>query len=270
MVMLMKRIAEYKSDQLIFNHLIYDKETERHFAKHSHSMFELIYVAKGEVSYVVEDSKFTANQGELIIINPYSYHYFTIRNRQDYEKIGILFSPALFDLGNTAQESFSVLDCSYGRIHDTFQKLDFYYHNCQTEVFAELLTALTKELTINIKHFGNQYKITSEKESVHPLVKRAIDYINDNLFSLNTVKELAERLSVSESHLKVLFRNQLKVTPKNYITEKKMLLARSMLYGGTSPTQVAISLGYQNYVTFYRVYLKHFETRPTDDYKNTK
>ena len=265
----MQKISELKTDNLVYNHLIYDKEAERRFAMHSHSFVELIYVVKGEVAYTIEDRKFVARQGELIMLKPHAYHFFTIQNQQDYEKIGILFHQELIDITDVVREYFIILQCRNGRIRDILNKLEFYYHNCPEPVFTELLLSLTKEIVINVRHFSQQYT-ASPADPIHPQVERAIEYIHENLTSLNTIQELASHLAVSESHIKALFRDHLHVTPKKYITEKKLLLARSMITNGTSPTQVALHCGYSNYVTFYRLYLKYFGTKPADDYQQNK
>jgi len=265
----LRKISELKTDKFVYNHLVYDKEAERHFAMHSHSFVELIYVVKGEVAYTIENKKFIARQGELILLRPHAYHFFTIQNQKDYEKIGVLFSQELIETADVLNEYFIILQCGNGRIRDILNKLEFYYHNCPTDVFSEILLLLTKEIVLNIRYFSQQYKISSA-DPIHPLIERAIEYINENLTSLNTIQELAEHLAVSESHIKVLFRSQLQVTPKKYITEKKLLLAKSMITNGTSPTQAALHCGYSNYVTFYRLYLKHFGNKPVNDYHQNR
>ena len=264
----MQKISQLNSDRFIYNHIVYDNEAERHLAKHSHSLVEMIYVIKGEVSYTIEDKRFTAHPGDLIVIKPYAYHYFSIVNQQDYEKIGILFHPADIPIDNVTSNPFLLLSTKNERIHDIFNKVDFYYHNCPNEVFQSLLLALAQEIVVNIRLFQSQDIITTHKQS-HPLIERIIRYINDNLFSVNTVSELARETSVSEGYLKALFTRQMKISPKKYITEKKMLMARNMLLNGTPPTQVSLHCGFSNYTTFYRLYQKNFQKKPTDDFKKS-
>ena len=84
----MQKISEYKQDDLIYNHVVYDSQTERHFAKHAHSLLEMIYVLQGEVSYTIENKQFVAKRGDCIVIKPYAYHYFSVSGKNDYEKIG--------------------------------------------------------------------------------------------------------------------------------------------------------------------------------------
>ena len=87
---------------------------------------------------------------------------------------------------------------------------------------------------------------------------------------MTTVKQLAATLDVSEGYLKALFTEQMKIPPKQYLTEKKMLRAKAMLLDGELPTQVAIRCGYTNYVTFYRLYVKFFGSNPTEDRKSVE
>lgn len=262
----MQKISELKKEHLIYNHIIYDNEAERHLAKHAHPLMEIIYVLSGEISYTIEDKKFIARPGDLILIKPYSYHYFTIVSSEDYEKIGILFPISAVNIIDLSFDNFLLLPCMQGRIRDIFDKVDFYFHNCPQQIFESLLLALASEILTNISLFHRQQVITSHNP-VHPLIERAINYINENLFSINTLKELANRLSVSEGYLKVLFTEQMKIPPKKYITEKKMLMAKSMIKDGVPPTQVSIQCGFSNYVTFYRLYLKTFQINPLSDYK---
>ncbi len=262
----MRKISEFRQERLIYNHVIYNTEVERHFAKHSHSLLEMIFVLQGEVTYAIENKKFVARSGDLIIIKPYAYHFFSVTNEPDYEKISILLPSEQLDTTMFGAENFLLLPCGNSRIEDIFQKADFYYHNCPQAVFKELLISLAKEIWINVQLF-HLPNVVTEHRQIHPLIERTIEYVNDHLFAIETVKDLASRLCVSEGYLKTLFVKQMKISIKKYITEKKMLMARSMILSGTPPTQAAFQCGYSHYVTFYRLYVKMFKSSPTSEYK---
>ena len=265
----MQKISELRHENLIYNHIIYDNEYDRHLAKHCHSLVELIYILHGEVSYTIEDKQFIARAGDLILVKPYAYHFFTITNKQDYEKIGVLFSESEIDVKNITSENFLLLPCESGRIYDIMKKIDFYFHNCPTKTFSSLTIALTKEILINIELFHTEQLVTKHNLK-HPLIERALNYINSNLFNFDTIKKLADSLSVSEGYLKMLFTEQLKIPPKKYITQKRLLMARSMITNGTPPTQTAYLCGYSHYATFYRGYMKLFNVNPMIDFQNSK
>lgn len=262
----MNKISELQTDKLVYNHIIYDSDAERHFAKHTHPLVEIIYVQSGAVAYTIENKKFVAKPGDLILIKPYAYHFFSVVGGTDYEKLGILFDESDIEVQSLTKEPFLLLPCDSGRIHEIFEKVDFYYQNCPQSIFKELLTSLAKEIILNVKLFHQQSLITVHR-AIHPIIERALDYANDRLFTVSTVKEWAEALGVSDGYFKTLFTDEMKIPPKQYLTEKKMQMARSMILSGSSPTQTAFQCGYSNYVTFYRLYTKTFGVSPTDERK---
>ena len=264
----MGKISELKTEKLIYNRVIYDRDAERNFAKHSHSFVEIIYVLSGEVSYTIEHQKFTATAGDLILVKPYAYHFFSVIGNKDYEKLGLLLHEREIEIDSLTSQPFLLLPCASGRIHDIFGKIDFYYQNCPQKTFEDLALALAKEIILNIMLFHRQNFITTHNP-IHPIIERALDFINDKLFSVTTVKEWADGLDISEGYFKTLFNQQMKISPKKYLTDKKMQIARSMIRSGTAPVQAAFQCGYSNYVTFYRLYIKMFGVNPAEDRNNT-
>jgi AraC-like DNA-binding protein len=99
----------------------------------------------------------------------------------------------------------------------------------------------------------------------HPILSEALAYINENLLTLKSISEIAERLFVTEGYLFRLFKTELRQTPRRYITDKRLLLARAMILGGERPTDVYAKCGFADYATFYRNYKLFFKRSPSDD-----
>jgi len=55
----------------------------------------------------------------------------------------------------------------------------------------------------------------------------------------------------------------MKVSPKQYILQKRMALAAKLIREGVPPTEVALRVGYDNYSNFYRMYQKHLHAAPS-------
>ena len=83
-------------------------------------------------------------------------------------------------------------------------------------------------------------------------LQKAIDYIEQRLFSDLSVEEICSELFVTKSHLHHVFKNELGTTPKKYITEKRLILAKREITAGEKPTSVFRHCGFQDYTTFYR------------------
>ena len=90
-------------------------------------------------------------------------------------------------------------------------------------------------------------------------------YIREHLFTLKDVGELARALFVSEGYLFRLFKQELKNTPKRYITEQRLLAAERLLSQGITPTAAAARCGFQDYATFNRRYTEFFRRRPSEE-----
>ena len=148
----MKTVSNIKSDSYVYNHIVYDNFSDKHFAKHSHALYELIYILNGEVEYIIEDRVYKARKNQLILIKPYTYHYFAIKSGANYEKIGILFNPSHVGLSDAdINQDVELVDCAnYPVLESVFQKLPYYYASFNRERFLEMYIPLIRELVYNL------------------------------------------------------------------------------------------------------------------------
>lgn len=264
----MKTIANIKSNNYIFNHLIYDNYTDKYFAKHSHALYEIIYILDGEVEYIVEDKRYNAKKHDVILIRPYTYHYFTITSKANYEKIGILFDSNFLKIDpSIIHHSIELLDCENNSIlKSIFQKIDYYYKNFPEQIFLELYFSLIKEIVFNLSLIKGP---TISPQYHTPILSPVLEYINANLFSITKLEEISQALNISTSYLKSIFKKELKIQPKRYINEKKLLRARQMIWEGEKATIASAKCGFQNYSTFYRLYREYFGISPSDEVATT-
>lgn len=258
----MKTVSNIKSDSYVYNHIVYDNSSDRHFAKHSHALYELIYILNGEVEYIIEDRVYKARKNQLIFIKPYTYHYFTIKSGVNYEKIGILFEPSRVGLiDEDINKGVEIVDCSgYPVIDSVFQKFPYYYASFSKERFLELFFPLVKELVYNLSLIKAP---TLSAQTNTPILSPILEYINANLFTISTLDEISSALNISTSYLKSIFKKELKTQPKRYINEKRLLTARQLILMGEKATDVSSRCGYENYSTFYRLYCSYFGFSPS-------
>ena len=260
----MRTIANIKSKNYVFNHLIYDNATDKHFAKHSHALYEMIYILNGEVDYVIENRHYRAKKSTLILIKPYTYHYFTIKSSNNYEKIGILFNPSSLRIDPSIINSpLEILDCNHYAILDSiFQKLSYYYKSFSEKIFVDLFLPLIKEIVFNL----SLIKEPSIAPQYHtPILSPVLEYINTNLYSINRIEDISQALNISASYLKAVFKKELKIQPKKYINEKKLLTAHQLISSGKKATIASEQCGFTNYSTFYRLYRAYFGVSPSED-----
>ena len=238
------------------------------FSMHTHNMFELLYFISGDATHIIEDRKYKLKKGDLILIRPSKYHFIQIDSSATYERYDILFDEKMLGITEASllPSSAEVINLSSNTIADgLIRKTDYYCEHLPEPEFANVLTLILKELFINLNIVREN--IASDYSVVNPLLSKALKYINDNIFTVNGVSEVASALFITESYLFRLFKSELKNTPKKYINDKRLLYAQKLILNGRKPTEVYEDCGFNDYTSFYRSYIKFFGHSPSFDLK---
>lgn len=83
----------------------------------------------------------------------------------------------------------------------------------------------------------------------------ATKYISDNIHRPITVGELTKLIGVSQAYLYKIFSGVFGISPKQYIIDSKLKVAKSMLKEtDMTVTEIAYSIGYPDVLTFSRVF----------------
>ena len=259
-------ICPESREKLIFNYSSDARPLAGKFGPHIHSGYELIYLCGGDATYAIEDRKYRLKKDDLIVIRPNDYHVLQFHSEQPYDRYVVQFDPVALGISmEMLPEGMDVVSCAHMPIiTDLFKKVD-YYHTCFSEkIVASIIVLLLKELLFNLCVVGQNADL-QRISSVHPLIQRALALINAELFTIENVGEVAQKLYVTESYLYRLFKKELMTTPGKYITEKRLLAARNMLLQGRNPTQVYVSCGFTDYSAFYRNYQSLFGYPPSKE-----
>lgn len=232
--------------------------------RHSHNSYELLFFERGEATYVIENRKYKLRRGDLVFIRPQRYHYVELAPSCEYSRFNIGFESALVgkELVRSIPLELEVIHCKKDSIiSDLFSRMDYYSTALTESEFTDLMPSLLKELFYNMR-LSLDIGINLPTE-LAPFVTEALDYINANLFTLKSVKEVAASLFVSEQYLFRRFQSELKITPKKYIDTKRLLHAQRLLRRGKRPSDIYAECGFDSYVGFYKCYVKAFGYSPS-------
>lgn len=262
-------VHENAANGLIINHLKYVSPKKDAMAIHTHNDYELLYILNGDVSHVIENRKYKLKKDDLVIIKPNSYHFVQIDSSKDYERYNILFNPTSLGINNIdlLPKDIEIINCKHRPIiTELFKKTDYYSSVLKNEEFKDMLSMIIKELIYNLS-LSDIGEDPALWENIHPLISKAITEINENLFTINSIEEIANKLSVSESYLYRIFKKELKTTPLKYLTEKRLLIAQNLIACGKKPTEVYSECGFLDYTSFYRGFVKLFGYSPSKEGK---
>ena len=110
-----------------------------------------------------------------------------------------------------------------------------------------------------------QYIFDKKSYTFDSQIASILQYINHNLKEDLSVETLSARYYVSKYHLMRKFKQETGYTLHNYIVNKRLLMARTLISNGMPVTKAAQESGFAEYSTFSRAYRKHFKTNPSEE-----
>ncbi|MCQ2400036.1 MAG: AraC family transcriptional regulator [Clostridia bacterium] len=259
-------VSEVQTKGFMFKHHVYVAPPSDSFTSHAHSAYEFLYFVDGDATQIIDDRRYKLKKGMLSLIRPSNHHYVRIDSPKNYDRYVINFDNSYLKIDNLGllPENFEVVNCEKNAIiYSIFTKLDYYASHFDAETFTDIAGLLIKELVYAISLETDVLSGKSSDGGTHPLIQKAVAYINANLFNIKSVSEISDRFFVSESYLFKVFKKELKTSPKKYINDKKLIHAQDMIRRGGNPTEVCAKCGFVDYSAFYKSYVKLFGHRPS-------
>ncbi len=244
---------------------IYTQDISR-FPQHTHDIVELILFQDGQACYDVEGRSYPLYPNTLIITRPAAIHQIRLTGDATYERYTVLF-----DLKKHMPEQYPLLEKlpdvmlleAEHPIVQIFHRMDAYYRQLNEQEYSNVLNLMIRELFYNLVIVARKEEL-KEALPEHPLIRKIVAYIQENLTTLQDNDQICDALFISKSHLHHLFVEQMHMTPKKYILTKRMMLAQTLLRSGEHPTEVFSQCGYSNYTTFFRCYKQFFGHAPSE------
>lgn len=227
-----------------------------------HEYHEILYYIDGDATFLSENYCEELTRDTLLIIPKECYHSFEIKNQNVYTRLVLNFPDI----------------CVPSEMADVFKRISV-IHNVSPEiayVIERMCHVLTKE-TAGAEHllYALYNLLISElhcfgiegsepgcraKDSVSG---RCIEYIKGNLSKRITACDIASHLNISTSSLLHSFKSEMGTPLHRYITEKRLIYARSLIAEGARPTEVFYKCGFEDYSGFYKAFLKMFGYPPS-------
>lgn len=259
------QISEYQADDFVMSHIYMKKSSD--YPLHSHDVCEMIFLKRGDISYIVEGKDYRLGKNCLFISRPTEMHAIKFHDNREYERYNILFDERKLptDIYNRIPPGISFINFEGNTlISDLFKKMDYYCENFEGNILENLLLHLTEEVLCNVLLASKELKQDSVY-TVNPMINKALEHIEANLTASLSIDSICNELYITKSHLHHLFVKHLGTSPKKYIVSKKMLLAQRELHTGAKPTDVCLNCGFSDYSTFFRDYKKYFGHAPSEE-----
>lgn len=244
----------------------YPVEEIHDFKTHNHLVCEMLFLIDGDICYNVEGRNYHLRRYDLIFVRPGKNHYMTFASKSvPYRRFNMLCSPK-----NLPKELFSQLPDDADvisfekseRMKSIYEHIEYYADKLDYESQKMLFTSLACEIFCQFAIAARDPERRLPSSSNRTL-DNALKFIDENLCEIEDINEICSALFITKSHLHHLFSENIKISPKKYINQKKLLLARKKIRRGANPTDVYRQCGFIDYTTFYRNYKSYFGYSPS-------
>ncbi|MFE4714198.1 helix-turn-helix domain-containing protein [Paenibacillus sp. NPDC056722] len=245
---------------------------------HYHDAYEILYLVSGELYYFIEDRTYQIVGGVILFINVYDLHRLVNVHNTKYERVTLLFKREfLHDLFVDSSLPPGVLSCFQSEtntiklngpdqifienlfskmIHEDTQKPPGY------DVYRKLLLM---ELLIFIqrKNLSGHHEHLVQPNRTHKKISQITHFINGNFTKPLSLEYMADKFSISSSHLSRTFKDTTGFTFIEYVNNTRLKAARSLLQDSTlTVSEIAEHTGFGNLTHFGRVFKAMTGTSP--------
>ena len=225
---------------------------------HCHARFEMIGVLEGDVSIVIEGKPYRLTENQATVIPPLCYHTITANRQGRYRRITALLDesaiPPVLKSHLTGTEITTFFSTHLKEMRWICQRAE-----------SEFYLPLAESLMVQTLYEQIQSSHSEGESEAEEFLQQTVAYIDAHLGEKILLDDLARLTSRSKSSFCHLFEEKMKISPKQYILQKKLALANKWIGEGIPPTVAAIRLGYENYSNFYRLYRRHSGKSPSKD-----
>lgn len=227
---------------------------------HCHTHFELIAVLTGRVLIATGGFEIPLGAGDAVLLPPLCYHTVTATKKCTYRRLTAAFDKSaiptvLQDLPQWKEA------CVFSAEKGVCERLRMLCRAENTVFYAPLAESLMIQMLYTCAATAPKEKIAVADTALHG----ALLYIEEHLCEKLTLADVAAHAACSVSFLCHRFREKMRISPKQYILQKRMALAAKLLNEGVPPTQVALRVGYENYSNFYRIYQKYLQGNAAEE-----
>ena len=248
-------------------------QTKKDFSYHYHDFHKIIVFISGKVTYHIEGKAYHLKPLDILLVSqgaihkpeidpsvPYERYIFWIRDDLSCQELNTCFQKANDRSFNLVRADSALQE----RLKDLLPEIK---QTLQNKHFGDtvLRNALFTQFMIYINRIFLRTSSSPDKKtySSDTQVEQLLKYINRNLSENLSIDQLANRFFFSKYHMMRKFKNETGYTIHNYITSKRLLMARSLISQGMPVMKAAQASGFHDYTTFVRAYKKQFGKAPS-------
>lgn len=251
-------------------------ESENVVQLHSHTFFEILFCHGGNLEYLLGTERYHLQRGDVVFVPPGISHcpIFTEKLVEPYARDVLWLSPLFaknmaelfpgetilpnqpFVLRTAGTQWENLLGQLFrAGVRESYARAPGW----QAAVYGNSI-----RLLIQLNRVRANDKTLTPPTEKQELLDRILFYIESEMAQKITLAETARRFLVSESTINQLFRKRMKVSFYHYVTQRRLIAAKTLLLSSTPAEQICTRVGFGDYSTFYRAFKQEYGISPAE------
>ncbi|OJJ14513.1 hypothetical protein BKI52_42815 [marine bacterium AO1-C] len=225
------------------------------FPKHYHDTFCVGLIEQGAEFLEFHDKKLVANAGKVILIDPHEVHanYAFDKDGWNYRMMYLNPEVMSFLAGKRVQTKNQVID------HPQLFELILKFHK-QAENFQDA-SFLLQEIVRLLVQVSNEH-LPEDNKKITDNFKTAKAFIDENYTEKINMTMLEKVVGFNKYKLIRVFKQQLGLSPFEYILLLRIELAKKQLLQNQTLSQIALDVGFYDQSNFTRYFKKYTGVSP--------
>ncbi len=242
---------------------------------HSHLFYEILYCRSSGLEYLLGTRRYQVQKGDVIYIPPAISHrpLFLDKLPEPYSRYVIWISA---DYAAGLKENFPDAELLPDEpfllrtMGTDWEDLGFLFRNGVQESLAgsagwqAAVCGNTQQLLVHMmraRSGGTALRPPAEKRE---LLDELLLYIEKNLADRINLTDTARMFLVSESTINQLFRKRMKVSFYRFVTQRRLIAAKTLLMEGIPAETASAQVGFGDYSVFYRAFKREYGISPME------
>ena len=268
----------YLNDNFKIFHIRDKKDIK--FEYHHHDFSKIVILIDGDLTYYIEGKAYILKPWDILFVNKNEIHKPVVNPNKYYERIVIWLNPDF--MAKYAQGNNNLLKCfevaiknNYNLLRLNMKSIDIIKNliqdiqNCNNsnEFGSEILK---ESLFVQLMVLMNRLFLNSDKNrdiediQYDKTIEGVLNYINSNLENDLSIDTIASEFFISKYYLMRKFKNQIGSSIHNYVVQKRLILARSLISDGLSMSSVCSRCGFNDYSSFVRAFKRVYGVSPSN------
>jgi AraC-like DNA-binding protein/mannose-6-phosphate isomerase-like protein (cupin superfamily) len=253
-----------KNDEFHYSRKLDEPVKITSFPFHNHDTYEIYVFLEGNVHYFVEGSLYKLQPYDILVMKDNEMHRAIHMEKAQYHRIVINIKKNFFEKYLCKEYEKIFTDRNPGK--DNIIKAEYTKASglidaiIRFESYTKESTvpdAVASALLIEILHILNKSKFENSIDTVkNEIVKKTMQYINENIENIDILDEISGYLFVSKSYLCRAFKKTTGMTINSYITAKRLMIVKQLCQSGKKIGEASVEAGFGSYSNFYKAYIK--------------